>query len=447
MNPKLKALLAEVKALQEKNDGLVAKANDLTQEDIGAMEANSAAIREKRAQAAVLADAETLSAEVTAELRSVVTDVPAGAASHVATTRSGVAEIDAETREVFYRDGDCLMDEKTFSAISSVSYKEAHAKYVRKGKEGLSSAELRTLQEGSDPAGGFLVTPEILNRLIQKSAAPTRVAGQVEQINISRDSVQMPCVNYATDDIYTTSIRSAWTGEVPSSSTVHRATEPVFGQKRIQVFTNMLSLPLTNDLVEDSAFPLLNWATGKFEETIALLKDNMILNGTGIGQPSGILLNPNGTDQPATVNLGNPITSDGIVDIAWSLPEQYEDSSTFVFNKTSVGKTLAKLKDGDGRYLWGQGLQDSGLMAYGPAARMLAGKPVTFSAFMPDAASAANVMIYGDLKGYALVNRIGFSVQVLRELYAETNQILLLGRVRFGGAVLEPFRMKIGVQS
>ena len=78
---------------------------------------------------------------------------------------------------------------------------------------------------------------------------------------------------------------------------------------------------------------------------------------------------------------------------------------------------------------------------------MLAGKPVVFSAFMPNVGAANNVMIYGDPRGYYLVNRIGFSVQVLRELYAETNQILLLGRIRFGGKVVEGWRMKIGVQS
>jgi HK97 family phage major capsid protein len=63
---------------------------------------------------------------------------------------------------------------------------------------------------------------------------------------------------------------------------------------------------------------------------------------------------------------------------------------------------------------------------------------------MPNTGANNYPIIFGDLRGYYLVNRVGFSVQVLRELYAETNQILLLGRVRFGGGVGEEWRIKVG---
>ena len=52
-------------------------------------------------------------------------------------------------------------------------------------------------------------------------------------------------------------------------------------------------------------------------------------------------------------------------------------------------------------------------------------------------------MIYGDLKGYYLVNRIGFSIQALDQTKAKRNQIELVGRVRFGGAPVEHWRLKL----
>lgn len=61
---------------------------------------------------------------------------------------------------------------------------------------------------------------------------------------------------------------------------------------------------------------------------------------------------------------------------------------------------------------------------------------------MPNVAAGAFPLIFGDLRGYQMVRRIGFSVQVLRELYAEVGQIALVGRVRFGGQVTEPWRMR-----
>jgi HK97 family phage major capsid protein len=62
---------------------------------------------------------------------------------------------------------------------------------------------------------------------------------------------------------------------------------------------------------------------------------------------------------------------------------------------------------------------------------------------MPNVGTSTYPIIFGDLKGYYHVDRVGFSIQVLRELYAESNQILLLGRLRFGGQVAEDWRLKL----
>lgn len=342
-----------------------------------------------------------------------------------------------------YEEGELGLDQKTLQAISSRDYKSAFRHYVRKGLNGLTGGELKTLQEGTDTAGGFLVPEDILNTIVDKMPTPTRVAGMVTRLQTSRDALTMPKVNYTTDDKYTTGIRTTWTGEVPSSSTVHRVTDPVFGQIRIPIHTAMMSMPITNDMVEDSAFPIVSWAAGKFNETIDLLYDDMVMNGNGIGQPFGILTNPGGTDQPAIVVTGSAatVTADGIIDLAYALPEQYDENARFVLNKTSTAKAIAKLKDSSNRYLFGYGDMDNGIAGARP--KELIGYAFSYSGFMPDLAANAYPITFGDHRGYFLVNRIGFSVQVLRELYAETNQIVLLGRIRFGGQVAEPYKLKI----
>lgn len=345
--------------------------------------------------------------------------------------------------EVAYEEGHLGMDAKQMAAVSTLDYKRVYRTYLRKGIHGLSHAEVKTLQEGIDSSGGFLVPEDMMNVIIQKMPTPTRVAGMVQTLSTARDQMVIAKVNYTTDDIYTTGIRSTWTGEIPSSSTVHRVTDPVFGQLRIPVHTNMMSLPLTNDMVEDSAFPLVSWAAGKFAETIDLLKDNSIINGTGVGQPAGILYSPGGTGQPAIVNSGHASTlqADGLISLAYSLPEQYDENARFLFNKTNTGAAIAKLKDSSNRYLFGMGTHDSGLVAGRPTE--LCGYPYSFSGFMPNIAADAYPIIFGDFRGYILLNRIGFTIQVLDQPYAESNQIVLLGRVRFGGQVAEPWRLKI----
>ncbi len=352
-------------------------------------------------------------------------------------------EAQLRSLSIAYEEGELGLDQKTLAAISSTSYKQAFRNYIRKGQTGITSAELKTLQEGVDTAGGFLVPEDMLNAIIQKSPTPTRIAGMVTRLQTSRDALLIPKVNYAADDIYTTGIRATWTGEVPASSTAHRVTDPVFGQVRIPIHTTMLSMPLTNDMVEDAAFPVVAWASGKFNETVDLLYDDMVINGSGIGRPAGILLNPDGTDQPAVVVSGNAsaVTADGLWDLTYALPEQYDENAMLVLNKTATAKAIAKLKDSQNRYLFGYGEQDNGIAGARP--KTLCGYPYQYSAFMPSPGSNTFPIIFGDFRGYYLVNRVGFSIQVLRELYAETNQIVLLGRLRFGGQVAEPYKLKI----
>lgn len=351
--------------------------------------------------------------------------------------------------------GGVMLDEgpafgaKAIKAIGEKDYGLAFRTYLRKGLHGLSTPEIKTLQEGVDDAGGFLVPLDMLNRIISRLPTPTRVGGRVTTFSTGRDKVSIPIVNYTTDDLFTTGMRITWTGEVPASSTAMRVTQPVFSQVSVPIYTAMMSMPITNDIVEDALFPIVNWSSDKFMETVDLLKDNQILTGSGVGQPAGILLNPGGTNQPAVVNYGNPITADGVISVPWTLPEQYDENGCWIFNKVSTGQAIAKLKDSQNRYLWtdfmaglaqGPGEGNGGSPA---SRRTLQGYPVLFSGFMPNQAANAFSAVFGDPSGYYLVNRVGFSVQVLRELYAETNQILLLGRLRFGGLVAEPWKLKI----
>ncbi len=362
--------------------------------------------------------------------------------------KSGEAELIQKDGVYQVLESQHKMTRKQAEMICSKEYEEAFQAYLAAGSEQKmrSATQVKTLMEGSDTAGGYTVPEAVLARLIQKKPAPTRLAAKVQRLTTGRDNLNIPRTIWNTDDLYTTGIRVTWTGEVPSSATVHRATDPVFGSMRIPIFTAMLSSAITQDIIEDSMFGLTEYLAMKFTETRDLLHENMILNGNGINQPTGILLNPiSGTgDTPQYKTLGNPVTADNIVAMAYSVPEQYDEGLTWVFNKTNMGAYLAGLKDADNRYLWGssfQGINEGTLKA------SLLGYPVTLSSFMPDRGANNYPMLLGDLRGYALIERVGLSIQVLNEVYAEVNQKVLLGRLRLGGDVIEPWRMKVGKQA
>ena len=340
--------------------------------------------------------------------------------------------------------------DRQIKAMTTPGYDKAFEKYIRCGGrmevlDSVAPDARKMLQEGIDTAGGYVVGVDMLNQLIQRKPTPTRVSGQTMQLTCSSDRKIMPKVIW-TDDIYTTGIRLTWTGENPSSATASRVTDPVFGTVNIPIFTALMSLPITRDMLEDASFNLQAYVVAKFAETIALAKDNMTLVGTGVNQPSGILLNVGSTNPPGPRRVASGsstgVTLDSLIDMSYSLPEQYDENAVYVMNKTQTARTIAKIKDGQGRPLWGTGVQDSGIAAGSVKnrGRYINEYPVDYSGFMPNIAANAYPILFGDLTGYYTVDRIGMTIQVLNEKYAETNMVVLLARIRWGGQVAEEWK-------
>ena len=353
---------------------------------------------------------------------------------------------------VFGRVGQESYSPKAAGAIQTKEYRQAWRAYFRTGR--LSPVHLRNLEDGLDPQGGYLAPVENIAKLIEKKPTPTRVSELCSVINSSRDAIALPRVNYTTasDDalgnIYTTGFRATLTDENPTSSTQANVNDTnIFGSVRVSIYTWLIEGVLTNNQVEDAMFDPLVWMSGKFDETIRLLRDNMAINGAN-GGPTGLLSNPGGADTlsyPPTINSGTAsspyLTPDGLINLSEDIPEQYDNDIRYLYKKTTTGKTIRTFKDGNGRYIFGAGTQDSGLMP--GRVKEINGYPVINSQFMPDPSTTTYPVVAGDFGGITLVNRIGYSVQVLREIAARQNQIVVLGRVRFGVQVLEPWRLRV----
>jgi HK97 family phage major capsid protein len=319
-------------------------------------------------------------------------------------------------------------------------YPSAFEAYLRKGYQEMGPNDKKTLSEGTDSAGGFTIPEDYHVELIRKIATNTTVRQNARVVQTSRDIASWPKIHYTTDDKYTSGVRFTWTGETPSSSTVHRVTDPVFGLYSIPVHTAMASMPITNSLLEDSAFDIVGVSSDLLAEAFALGENNVFWNGTGIAQPMGILAQVDG-DGPASVVSGTAATllAGGIIDIAYALPAQYERNAKWYMAKATE-KVIRKFADTQGNYLWPIWPNQGNLS---PAPRELLGYPTVRDEFLPAVAAGNYPIVFGDLMGYLILDRVGISVQRLTELYAETDITLLLARKRVGGQVIQPWRMKV----
>jgi HK97 family phage major capsid protein len=354
--------------------------------------------------------------------------------------KAGDVTVDVKSQKIIEESGFAL-SEKQMGAIATKTYRDAFTNYLRKnGLDNLGAGDIKALAEGTDSAGGFLVPAQFLARMIERESAVPVLSNLVTQLQTSSDKLIMPKNTYSASDKYTTGVRVEWVDEETGTETEQNARN--FGNVTIPIHTAMLYHDVTNNMLEDSAFDILGWLASKFRETSEVVQEDLTINGDGIGKPAGILLNAGGVNAPAVLNSGNAnnYTADGLIDIAYSILARYKRNARFFFNSTSSGRAIAKLKDDNNRYLFSTGSQDDALATARPD--KLLGYPIAENDFMADVAANALPLIFGDPKGYYKVQRVGFSIQILREIVATANRVRLLGRLRIGGQTVEDWRIK-----
>lgn len=329
-------------------------------------------------------------------------------------------------------------------------YHSAFNAYLQKGERNLGPNDYKTLSEGVDSAGGFTTPEDYHVELIKKMMTMATVRANARVVTTSRDIAKWPRINYTTDDLYTSGVRLTWTGETPASATTHRVTDPVFGLYTIPVHTAMASMPITNDLLEDSAFDIASISSDLMAEAFTLGENDAFWNGNGLARPQGILSQVGGNGPASVISQEtSTLTPAGLIALAYALPSQYERNAKFYFRKATE-QTIRGLRSdsgagaGTGDFLWPIIPQVGN---FGANPRELLGYPTVRDEFVPAIAASAYPIAFGDLSGYLVLDRVGFSVQRLTEVYAETNITLLLARKRVGGQLVEPWRVKAQVIS
>jgi HK97 family phage major capsid protein len=194
----------------------------------------------------------------------------------------------------------------------------------------------------------------------------------------------------------------------------------------------------TASLLDDSAVDLDDWITGEIETAFAEQEGVAFVAGDGINKPRGFLdYDQVGESGWVWGKLGYVATgvdgalpasdaSDVLIDTIYALKAGYRQNAGWVMNRKTQA-AIRKLKDADGNYLW-QPPASPGSRA------MLMGFPLVEAEDMPDIASNATAIAFGDFgRGYLVVDRTG--VRVLRDPYSAKPYVLFYTTKRVGGGV------------
>ncbi len=305
---------------------------------------------------------------------------------------------------------------------ASDSYKAAFWNQVR-AKGGVSYEVRNTLSEGVDTEGGYLVPDEFENTLVQGLEEESCIRPNAHVFTTSNGVHKIPVV--------TTKGTANWIDE----GGVYGDGDDVFGQEQIDAHKVGTIIKVSEELLNDSAFDLEKYFQEEFARRIGAKEEEAFLVGDGSKKPTGILSKKGGADIGVTAASDKAITSDEIIDLYYSIKAPYRKNAVWVLNDATV-RAVRKLKDSNGQYLWQPALHEG-------EHETLMGKKILTSPYVPEIASGAKVVMFGDLSYYWIGDRQGITFKRLNERYADYGQVGFLASKRVDGKLILPEAIKV----
>ncbi len=233
-----------------------------------------------------------------------------------------------------------------------------------------------------DAKAGILIPEELMNEVMRIAENQYGLA--------RRDMFYLPFSgpgNSRKIPALGTSVSTFWTGEKGKK----KSTQPKFGLVEQTLKKLAAIVPMTEEIMEDSAINLTALIAKLFAEAIAKEEDLQFFAGDGTVW-TGILNNGDVLVQYQAVSGIANLTADDLLDLQDQVPTSLQANAKYYMHRT-VLSVIRKLKDKDDNYIYqnpGQGLPPT-----------LWNRPVELSDAMPaksEVVPGSPYVIYGDLK-------------------------------------------------
>ena len=318
------------------------------------------------------------------------------------------------------------VDDKGYDA-----YKSAFANFLRKDARLLSGEEVKAMSVGSDPDGGYLVTPDVSGRIVKKVYETSPIRQIASVTTISSDALE------GLEDNDDAGYEWQSATQTPADTTT-----PQLGKWRIPVEQLGAMPKITQKLLDDAAVDVEAWLADKVGAKIGRVENTAFVTGNGVGKPRGFTDYTTAADSGAGVTWGsigyvksgasadfaasNP--ADKIFDLVGLVKEAYLQNSRFVTRRSVITKIRKFKETTTNAYLWQPGLQAG-------APESLLGYPITRAEDIPTLAADSLSLWFGDfMAAYQIVDRLG--VRVLRDPYTVKPYVLFYTTKRVGGGVV-----------
>jgi HK97 family phage major capsid protein len=289
--------------------------------------------------------------------------------------------------------------DKTIEEIlASPEYRSAYLKRLQ-GKE-LTEAEKRALTTASNSAGAAVPT-RTLNMIIDKMR---QTSALFPRINVSYVPGNLSIV------VANAKNAATWKSEgvdgTPADDTV--VSIQLTGYELIK----LVEMSAAAEAMTIDAFE--QYITSEIGRQMAIAVENAILNGSGTGEPTGILTGIT-WDTTNSHSYATAISYDDIVDGLALLPTMYHNNAVFVMNRKMLFSGIRKIKAQDGQPIFTYNPQDR-------AAMTILGYPVILDDYMPD-----DTILLGDLSYYYMNFAKAPTIDVSREAGFKSGKVTYRG--------------------
>jgi HK97 family phage major capsid protein len=234
---------------------------------------------------------------------------------------------------------------------------------------------------------------------------------------------------------------SGWVGEVAARPETNTPTFLPMTYTFGEIYANPSA---TQGMLDDAEFDLESWLAGEVDLEFAQQEGIAAISGNGADKPTGILTYVTGAANAAVHPFGSikltptgaagalqagAAGADTITNLIYGLPTELGQNASFIANRNMI-KTIRKLKDGQGNYLWQPSYQ--------------AGEPATVGGYsireyaaMPDEAANAIPLLFGDFKrSYSLFDCKG--TRIIRDDVTNKPFVMFYTWKRVGGGLINP---------
>lgn len=324
------------------------------------------------------------------------------------------------SQPIVNRPDDGQPKEKEKRGTATDAYKTAFWNMVR--AKTMSYEIHNALKIGEDDHGGYLAPDEFERTLVEA----------LEEQNIFRQFAHV--ITTSSGDRKIPVVASKGTASWIDEEAAFPESDDTFGMLSIGAFKLATTIKVSDELLHDSVFDVASYIAKEFARRIGAAEEEAFFTGNGTGRPTGIL-NATGGAETGVTSAGANISFDDVIDLYYSLRSPYRRNAVFMMNDSTV-RTLRKLKNGSGDYLW----QPS--VTAGTPDTIL-NRPVYTSSYMPTVAAGAKSILFGDMSYYWIADREGRTFQRLNELYAPTGQVGFLSFERVDGKLILPEAAKV----